>query len=730
MTDYALLEIGLHGYDADWYRVEPRLWLPGEDAERRPPAAVPILARFDLDRLGREAGYDDAYGPLLTESLFGPPEVATLFAQARALQAADPPVPLRLRLHIGPTAPELHELRWETLRDPEHPDALLALDENVLLSRYLSSWDWRSVRLQSKGELRALIVVANPDDLAQDGLAAVDVPGELERAKEGLGEIPLVALCRCDDPRCDALDITIAGSPTLGELLDRLRDGYDVLYLVAHGKLADRVPWVWLETVDGLTERVRPDGPDGLVTQLAQLPQLPRLVVLASCQSAGAGGEWASGDGGALSALGPRLAEAGVPVVVAMQGNVTMETVKGFVPRFFEELAASGQIDGAAAVARRAVRASGRSDWWVPALFTRLHSGRLWYEPHFAGERLATWPDLLSALKTGKCTPILGPGLTEFLFGSPQEIARCWAEANHFPMAPHNFRSLPHVARYLATMQSPTYPLDQLTSYLRDEIRHRHRARLQGEPAGATLDRLIRVVGQALRQADEADPYRVLAQLPAEIYVSANADNLLFDALTEAGKDPQIALCPWNEYVVQPPDSAPSQDPGWRPSTEQPLIYYLFGRLDQPDSLVISEDDYFDYLIWVSQDRTRGKAQNPLPGIGAPSPPAVGGAQIPLAVSGAWSRNALLFLGFHVDDWPFRVLLHSVADPEAGIRSRRPTSVAVQVDPEASSFLQPVLASKYLEKYLAQFRNIHTNIYWGTAQDFVGELWARRQDWQ
>jgi hypothetical protein len=371
------LEIGLHRHDEVWYRVEPRLLLPDEDAERHPPAAAEILVQFDLDQLGTKAAYDDAYGRLLTDSLFGPKELKTFFAQARAQLAQDPPVPLRLRLYVGSSAPELHNLRWETLRDPQRPDVLLALDENVLLSRYLSSSHWRSVRVQARTDLKALVVVANPDDLAEYDLAEVDVPRELDLAREGLGESPIDALCRCDDPRCDDLKVNVLGRPTLLEILDRLRSGYDILYLVAHGKLHNQVPLVWLEGEAGEADVVKPDGPDGLVTQMALLTQLPRLVVLASCQSAGMAVEWASKDGGALAALGPQLAEAGVPAVVAMQGDVTMDTVKRFTPRFFEVLQEGGQIDGAMAVARRSVRGAGRDDWWVPVLFLRLKSGRL-----------------------------------------------------------------------------------------------------------------------------------------------------------------------------------------------------------------------------------------------------------------------------------------------------------------------------------------------------------------
>ena len=56
--------------------------------------------------------------------------------------------PLRVRLFIGPSAPELHNLRWETLIDPTTNLAgdsatatPLLTNENIIFSRYLSSLD-------------------------------------------------------------------------------------------------------------------------------------------------------------------------------------------------------------------------------------------------------------------------------------------------------------------------------------------------------------------------------------------------------------------------------------------------------------------------------------------------------------------------------------------------------------------------------------------------------------
>jgi hypothetical protein len=332
-----------------------------------------------------------------------------------------------------------------------------------------------------------------------------------------------------------------------------------------------------VEDDEGQVERVC--GTD-LVARFKELQLRPSLVVLASCQSA------APGSGDALSALGPRLAESGIPAVLAMQGNITMQTIAAFMPTFFEQLQRDGQIDRALAVARGAVRE--RPDAWMPALFMRLKSGRIWYVPGFGDDRkgFEKWPALIRSIKRGQCTPILGPGLIEPLLGSLREIAQRWAEAYHYPMAPHERESLPQVAQYLSINQDRSFPYDELGEYLRKEIQSRYQADLpaalqQGNPP---LDDLLDTVAARWRERDDYQPHKVLAQMPLPIYITTSPDNLLTSALKEAGKDPQIVFCPWNEYAEQA-ESIYDREPNYRPTPERPLIYHLFGRFAERDHL-------------------------------------------------------------------------------------------------------------------------------------------------
>jgi hypothetical protein len=688
MTDYADLEIGLHRRDTDSYGVELRFSQPGSDADVRLVREGVSTVRFDFNRLRSLELDTAAYGQLLGESLFAEPATRTAFAQAcSTAQALD--VSLRLRLFIGPSAPELHGLRWETLRDPQDGSSL-PTSEQVLFSRYLSSLDWRPVRLRAKADLRALVVIASPANLTDyrpggRSLAPLDVAGELERAQSGLGGIPVTPLAS-------------GGSATLRNMSTHLHDDYDILYLICHGALIKGEPHLWLEDEAGNVEVVIGSQ---LVTRLSELRQRPRLVMLASCQSAASGDDARSDDGGVLAALGPRLAEAGIPAVLAMQGNVTMQTLARFTPMFFRELQRDGQIDRAMAVARGAVRE--QPDWWVPVLFMRLKSGRLWYVPGFADERgLEKWPSLLRHIRRGQCTPILGPGLAEPLVGSRREIARRWAETYHFPMAAHACEDLPQVAQYLAVNQDYRFLWDELGEYLRQEILRRYSEDVPDAPRDAPLKDLITAVGATRREHDSAEPHRILAQFPLPIYITTDPSNLLTEALISAGKEPQVEFCRWNDKVEMLP-SIYDTEPTYRPDVQRPLVYHLFGRIQEPDSLVLTEDNYFDYLIGVTSNKDL----------------------IPSAVRRAVVSSALLFLGFRMHDWNFRVLFRSIMSREGRSRRGEYAHVAVQIDPEEGRILDPNRARRYLESY---FRGEDISIYWGNTENFVRELQSRWSD--
>lgn len=349
-TSHAEIELSFHNGQDGRYETELRFTDPECQVERAPIRGV---AAFDAQALLASECNPDEYGRRLTAQVFADLKVRTLYGKARAA-VEHAGRTLRVRVAVGSATPRLHDFRWELLRDPE-TDAPLATSERILLSRLLYSSDWRTLEPRPRTPLRAVIAAASPSDLADYGLAEIDVGAEIAAVEGALSGLQLTILGR-ERPL------------TLECLIEALRAGADIVYLLCHGVLGNRPdPSLFLQDEEGKVARV--SGRD-LARRISEMPVTPRLVVLAACESAGRHVD------ATRPAFARLLADAGVLAVLAMQGEITAATVRSAMPPFFRELVKDGQVDRALAVARGAVR--GRSDHWMLALYLRLRGGRLW----------------------------------------------------------------------------------------------------------------------------------------------------------------------------------------------------------------------------------------------------------------------------------------------------------------------------------------------------------------
>ena len=131
-------------------------------------------------------------------------------------------------------------------------------------------------------------------------------------------------------------------------------------------------------------------------------------------------------------------------------------------------------------------------------------------------------------------------------------------------------------------------------------------------------------------------------------------------------------------------------------------MVYLFGNMEtpspeDPDSLVLTENDYFNYLIEVSQN----------------------GNALPPGVRSALVDGSLLFLGFRVEEWDFRVLFRTIMKQQGRRLRDKYSHVAAQIDPEEGQTIDPERARRYLERY---FEGDKVSIFWGSVDDFAARL--------
>lgn len=680
---YYTLNVSIHRI-AETYHVELSHRDPESQAQVAP---VRGPAAFDLAALLPLEARHEAYGAALAQQLVADREVANRFAEVGAAAQASNHF-LRILLCIDPSAQELQGLRWELLRDPRS-GAALATSETVLLSRFMVSRDWRPVKLRARAELTALIAVSAPAPakLQRMELAPVDFEGEVARIRRALGGITVHTL---GGP----------GSPlTLDRLVDALRGGVDIVYLVSHGVFGRSTGRPALIFQDDAGETAVIKGED-LAARIAELQRGPRLMVLASCQSAGDGRPIAANQRGtAQASLAARLADAGVPAVIAMQGFISMASVEAMMPVFFRELLRDGQIDRALSVARGAVR--GRDDAWMPALYTRLTSGRLWYTPGFRGDKgKEVWRRLLKPVARGKVVPIIGPRLLETACGTSHETAVRLAGAHHYPLAAHEWDDLPRVTEYMSVKESRYNVVQAYQDQLLHDLIDQHRGWLPPEEIPPVnkkprLGKLLALVGDRLR-AHSTDPHRILAELGASVYVTTNFDPLLERALKAHEREPQQVLTRWRHQKT--PRSA-DEDTIAPPTARTPLVYHVFGAFGArgDEGLVLTEDDYFDYLITTAAAKL-----------------------MPAEVESALVDNSLLFLGFRLTDWHFRVLFRLMMSLPGRERLKQYCHVAVQLDPDMQTMADVEGAKVYLAEYFGKEANI--DIFWGSSEEFLTAL--------
>jgi hypothetical protein len=635
---------------------------------------------IDLKTLARYGNDADAYGAALTGMVFTRPDIAKFYATSRAA-AQDRPIHLRLRLD-APHA--LHGVRWELLRDPQagHP---VTTTDGILFSRYLSNPDFRPVPWRTKQASRALVVISGPTDIDRyhpDGrqLAKVDI--ELER--------------RCAEAALDGITTVYLAAPgeaTLADIERELAKDVDILYLVCHGGITSDVPFVYLQHKDGTTH---PVSGRRLAERIGSLARRPSLAVLNSCQSAGPGGAGITADDGVLAGLGPRLVGAGGATVIAMQGNVSMETARQFTARFFEELRGDGVVDRAATVARRSLRDDGRPDWWVPALFSRLRSGRTYFKAEFTENGDRRWAALRSAHHAGRFTPILGPGMTDELLGSRQAIAERWAEGWQMPLAAHNRDDLAKVTQFLRVELRRGEVLNKMDEYLKEEIAARvtkadHNDAFFGlDPADPKT--ALMGAGRFLLR-DPGNAYRTVAAMPVPVFITTNWTTLLEQALRARTppKNPTTVYFPWTKRTkwAKPPE------PLDEPTVDEPLVYHLCGGLDDLVSLVLTEDDYFEWLTaWITKQKL-----------------------VPDDVKMALMNRSLLFLGHRLDDWEFKIMFQAILSYEGSKNLPENEHVGVQLNP-GSRLVEPEAAQKYLESY---FGINSISVYWAETRKFLDE---------
>lgn len=271
------------------------------------------------------------------------------------------------------------------------------------------------------------------------------------------------------------------------------------------------------------------------------------------------------------------------------------------------------------------------------------------------------WRRLAETIQRGNCVLLLGPAVA-VRERDPQRVALTVS-----------------LARALAEKAGP-----DAANINSDDFRHAAQVFLgSGGADRVDLELAVRDFFAPLAQ-ETTDLHRRLAELPFSLCVNTTHDRFLANAFKAVGKTPQLGYYNFRK---------PSITTALNASPKNPLVFSLYGDLDDPDSLVLTENDLLDFLVGVIKN----------------APP------LPSYVTARFSApdTSFLFLGFGFQRWYVRILLHVLQAARHRYRS-----LALE---DAGFFAHPDRAQTALffeHEHLIGFKLL-------SWEDFVRELTAR-----
>ncbi len=327
------------------------------------------------------------------------------------------------------------------------------------------------------------------------------------------------------------------------------------------------------------------------------------------------------------------------------------------------------------------------------------------------GEADDIWQDLAGRIKVGKIIPILSNSLRDErfmrLFGQPETslaafISENWAasEKVNYPM--NDSDNLARVAQYhqvkarnpeKAKRDFLDFMVQGLIGYAVDSDK-RAAAIIEEKNLDKTPDLLfadlVSELGYPPLEAGEEDLMALMAKLRLPIYITTSYYDFLERALIADGrKRVRSEVCTWSgQTTMIDREHLPSKV---EPTADEPLVFHLFGMERYPHTMVLSVDDYLNFLVNIFLRETDPKTS----GSEGAEPP------IPGYLWALMVEWPLLIMGFHLHDWDFQVL-YRVVTAKLG-KLDHDSGVIIQVEPdESSGFTDAGKAKTYLEEYFSR----------------------------
>lgn len=314
---------------------------------------------------------DSSQGRLLGESLFDVlfddglrPDFVSFYHQVVQKEKQL----LRVELDIDEQGmPDLATLPWEFLCLPARANLgtiWVGTVPDLVFSRRRSQWiPAQPIQLEPNEKLRIALVVSAPPDLRPVEYKPVQEALEKLASEQG-NRVELLPIVTSANP--EAIDTVLSKEP-------------HIFHFIGHGRLENES-----NQEIGQIAFVDPDFGEAMWVDADYFSELfnqhrPGVVMLQACEGATLSASQA------FVGLASRVVQQNIPVVVAMQYEVSNATASRFARRFYQQLAEDDPVDIAAQYGRRAIALGPtqyrKRDFATPVIFMRVQDGYLFNRP-------------------------------------------------------------------------------------------------------------------------------------------------------------------------------------------------------------------------------------------------------------------------------------------------------------------------------------------------------------
>jgi formylglycine-generating enzyme required for sulfatase activity len=272
---------------------------------------------------------------------------------------------LRVELDIDEISlPEVAALPWEFMCLPLRANLgtiWLGTAPKLVFSRRRSQWiPAQAIQLNKDEKLRIALVISAPGNLKPVVYKSVETALE-NLATELSQQVELLPVINPANP--EAIDNILARKP-------------HIFHFIGHGRLEDENHQEvgQIAFVDDLGDAMWVDA--DYFSELFNQHR-PGIVILEACE----GGMMSASQ--AFVGVASRVVQQNIPVVMAMQYEVTNATASIFARRFYKQLAQGDPVDIAAQYGRRAIALSNlqykKRDFATPVILMRVADGHLFH---------------------------------------------------------------------------------------------------------------------------------------------------------------------------------------------------------------------------------------------------------------------------------------------------------------------------------------------------------------